>query len=553
MLTALRIQNVVIIEKLDIEFKAGLCALTGETGAGKSILLDSLGLTLGKRAESSLVRKGADQAIVSAVFEIEDASHPAYAFLQENALDIEDGAIYLRRALGADGRSKAFINDQPVSAGTLKSLGELLLEIHGQFDTQGLLDPKTHLAMLDEYAGLKQKGLKTVWQALRAAQDEYQRLKSMAENARVEEEYLRGSLEDLDALGPEEGEEEKLSALRERLMNRESVLEALNAAYHALTAEDDPLRAASGVLSRISHKLGEEAERILGPLDRASVEIEEAINAIQSVSSDLEESEYNLETVDERLFALRSQARKHNCSVDELPAIREKLAEDLNAIEHADENLEAAIKAVDKARTEYLRVAKDVSEARKKFAKELDALVAKELPPLKMERARFETQVEPLPEDEWGVNGMDRVRFLVATNPGAEAGPLNKIASGGEMSRFMLALKVVMAAVGSVPSLIFDEVDAGIGGSTADAVGERLARLAAERQVLVVTHSPQVAARANHHYIVSKAGEKNVTTSVEHLPDREARAEEIARMLAGASVTDEARAAAGKLLEASAA
>lgn len=549
MLESLSIQNVVIIEKLLIEFQGGLCTLTGETGAGKSILLDSLGLATGMRAEAALVRKGAENAQVTAVFDL-PADHLIYHKLREAGLSLEGGeAIVLRRVLSADGRSKAFINDQPVSVGLLREIGQDLIEIHGQFDTQGLLDPSTHRAILDEYAGID-GALEAVWDNFVTAQGEYKRLQDDAGRSREEEEYLRSALEDLDTLAPEEGEEEALSALRERLMHREQVLEALNAAYHCLQGEHDPVRKASGILDRISDKLGEGGAAILDALDRASVEMQEAVSSIQSLFADMEYEEHNLQTIDDRLHALKAQARKHQCSVDELPLKRDELAQRLNRIEHADDLLNDAARKVEQSRSAYLKAAREISARRQEAAQRLDGLVMAELAPLKLERARFYTQVEELPEAEWGVHGLDRIRFLVATNPGAEPGPLHKIASGGEMSRFMLALKVVMAETGAAQTLIFDEVDAGIGGSTADAVGERLYRLARDKQILVVTHSPQVAARANHHWIVQKGGDSVVTTNVIALPDRAARCEEIARMLSGASITPEARAAAGKLLEA---
>lgn len=552
MLESLSIQNVVIIEKLLIEFKGGLCTLTGETGAGKSILLDSIGLATGMRAEVALVRKGAENAQVSAVFDI-PPHHSLYRKAAEAGLSIENGeALVLRRVLSADGRSKAFINDQPVSVGLLREIGQDLIEIHGQFDTQGLLDPSTHRAILDEYAAID-GALDDVWSAYQVAQSDYLGLKSEAGRSREEEEYLRTALEDLDALSPEEGEEETLSALRERLMHRERVLEALNAAYHCLQGEHDPVRKASGLLDRISDKLGEGGAAVLEALDRASAEMQEAVSAIQSLVADMEYEEHNLQSIDDRLHDLKAQARKHQCSVDELPAKRDELATRLNRIEHADDLLIEAGRKVEQMRAAYLASANGISVARKKAAGKLDGLVMAELAPLKLERARFYTQIEELPEAEWGAHGLDRIRFLVATNPGAEPGPLHKIASGGEMSRFMLALKVVMAETGAAQTLIFDEVDAGIGGGTADAVGERLHRLARDKQILVVTHSPQVAARANHHWIVQKGGDSVVTTNVVALPDRAARCEEIARMLSGASITPEARAAADKLLEASAA
>lgn len=545
MLASLSIQNVVLIDRLNIDFREGLCALTGETGAGKSILLDALGLALGARSESGMVRKGADQAQVTAEFSLPE-SHPALSILKEAGVD-GDASLLLRRSVNTDGRSRAFINDQPVSIGLLKQIGETLVEIHGQFETQGLLNPATHGELLNLYAGIDST-LASLWTEWKKADEKLRLLKEDAQKSRSEEDYLRQAVEDLDGLAPQPGEEQQLSGLRERLMHREQVLSGLNSAYEILTAEDDPVRKAAAALVRVSSKTAGGADLAITALDRASAEIQEALAHIQSLSADLQESEHDLESIDERLHQLRTQARKHGCSVDELPAIRDNLAARLNLIEHADEALSAQIKAVEKARKAYVEQAEKDSARRNLAAAKLDKLVAKELPPLKLDKAKFITRVEPLEEKDWGPDGTDRVRFLVATNPGAEPGPLNKIASGGEMSRFMLALKVVMAEVGPAETLIFDEVDSGIGGAVADAVGERLARLAKKRQILVVTHAPQVAARAGHHYIVKKDGAKDVKTSVIHIDDKQRR-EEIARMLSGASVTDEARRAADKLLE----
>ncbi|MGB4057611.1 MAG: DNA repair protein RecN [Alphaproteobacteria bacterium] len=560
MLVSLDIQNVVLIDRLTIEFRGGLCALTGETGAGKSILLDSLGLALGGRSDAGLVRKGAAQAQVTAEFTV-PARHSSINILHNANLGGEAGAqseyagngsdatIILRRLVGVDGRSRAFINDMPVSIGLLKQVGETLVEIHGQFESQGLLNPSTHGEMLDLYAGLDIQGTRGAWENWKSAEAELERLKSGAAQSRAEESYLRQAVEDLDALSPQEGEEKELSGLRERLKHREQVLEALNAAYHFLNAEDDPVRKAAGVLARVAGKMAGGAEKALAALDRADAEVQEAIALIQSLSADLQEGGLDLESIDDRLHELRAQARKHGCAADELPRVRDELAARLNLIEHEGEALEAQMRAVDKARANYIAKAEKDSAQRHVAAMKLDKLVAKELAPLKLDKARFVTHIERMAEKDWGPGGIDRVRFLVATNPGAEAGPMNKIASGGEMARFMLALKVVMAEVGAAETLIFDEVDTGIGGAVADAVGERLARLAGKRQVLVVTHAPQVAARAGTHYIVKKDGVKDLKTSVMLLPDKKARREEIARMLSGAVISEEARAAAARLME----
>jgi DNA repair protein RecN (Recombination protein N) len=550
MLVSLSIQNVVLIDRLNIAFESGLCALTGETGAGKSILLDALGLALGGRSESGLVRRGADQAGVTAVFEA-GKKHPSHKILEGAGLEF-DSTLILRRAIGADGRSKAYINDQPVSVGLLREIGDTLVEIHGQFETQGLLNPATHGQLLDDYAGI---GLQCAacWAAWQDCAQALETLRTETEKSRAEEGYLRQAIEDLDALDPKPGEEEQLSGLRERLMHREQVLEGLNAAYEGLSGENDPLAKTWAALERIAGKMGEGAQAIMTALDRAHAEIQEAVAGIHALSADLQESEHDLESIDDRLFALRAQARKHGCDVDALASTRENLAQRLNMIEHGDEALAVKIRETEKARKSFIEAAEQARAARKKAAEKLDRLVGRELPPLKLDKARFVTEVEAVGESEWGPHGMDRVRFLVSTNPGSAPGPINKIASGGEMARFMLALKVVMAEIGSAGSLVFDEVDAGIGGATADAVGERLARLAKTRQVLVVTHSPQVAARASHHYIVKKEGVKEVKTNVVQLESGQARREEIARMLAGATITEEARAAAMKLLESNAA
>lgn len=549
MLASLSIQNVVLIEKLTIEFEQGLCALTGETGAGKSILLDSLGLALGMRAESSLVRKGSDKAQVIAIFSML-ADHPIFSFLKEQDLECsENEEIVLRRSLSADGRSRAYVNDQPVSVSTLKVLGEMLIEIHGQFDTRGLLNPSNHTAILDAYAELNIDALSSVWQYWQEAGNTYQTMLAQSQKAQDDEDYLRQSVHDLDALDPQAGEEESLSSLRERLMHREKVMDGLNDAYNVLDKEGGAAQRAAGIIERIANKAGQEASaEIIGALDRASAEVDEALALISSLSADMNESEHNLETIDDRLFDLRAQARKHSCSIDELANKRDELASQLDLIENQDQHLEQQKRKVTELREAYISEASLISDKRAEAGEKLSQLIQEEMPPLKLERARFVTKIDRKEEADWSAKGMDRVRFEVATNPGADPGALNKIASGGELSRFMLALKVVMAETGIAPTLMFDEVDAGIGGATADAVGERLSMLSRSRQIMVVTHAPQVAARASHHYIVRKDGIDEVKTNVVHLNDLAQRREEIARMLAGATITDEARAAAERLI-----
>ncbi len=548
MLIELNIDNVVLIDRLHIAFKQGLCVLTGETGAGKSVLLDSLGLALGVRAESGLVRKGAESARVTASFQISE-NHEAFKLLRNADIVIEDDILLLRRVVYTSGKSRAFINDQPVSIGLLKQVGDTLVEIHGQFETQGLLNPSTHRAMLDEYAEIDSSALSDVWQAWKTAEQELDDMRKLSSRAREEEEYLRLSLEDLQNIDPQAGEEDELSQMRERLKNRDHVIESLNTAHNHLSAEHDPVQKAWAELDKISGKAGDNVDDALAALSRASSEIAEAHALVQSAQSDIHDGAYDLEEIDDRLYALRMQARKHNCVVDDLPEVLQQIEKQLGLIENSDETLTAQQKLCEETRNTYVAAAQKVSNTRKKTAEKLNKLVQKELAPLKLDKARFVTQIDELDEVEWNVNGMDRVRFLVSTNPGREPGPIHKIASGGEMSRFMLALKVIIAQAGSTHSFIFDEVDTGIGGATADAVGERLARLADSKQVLVVTHAPQVAARADHHWIVTKTGKAEVKTDISPLSSRTERCEEIARMLAGADITKEARAAADKLLD----
>ena len=549
MLAGLTIKNVVLIDHLFMQFDKGLCALTGETGAGKSILLDSLGLALGARSESGLVRKGEDSANVSAEFDL-SLSHPVFAFLKEQGIEI-DNPVILRRSVSADGKSRAFVNDHPISVTLLKQIGEKLVEIHGQFDTQTLFNPRVHKGLLDEYAGSAKdlSELSGLWGQWKDAQAALIEKKAQMERAKGEEEYLRHALEQLDELSPKEGEEEKLTLLRSRLMKREQNIENYS---NASQSTDNAVSLLNTVWKSLE-KAGEGGSDIAKALDRAMAELQEVTHGIESLTASLDDSEYSLIEIDDRLFFLKGQARKHACTIDDLPAKRDELSALLKGIAHQEDTIAALEKNVTQAKKSYSDKAQALSKKRKDAAKTLDKLVAKELGPLKLDKARFETHVETMNEQDWNAEGMDRVQFLVATNPGADAGPLNKIASGGEMARFMLALKVVLAEVGTAQTLVFDEVDSGIGGATADAVGERLARLAKKRQILVVTHSPQVAAKSAYHAIVVKTGKTNPTTKILPLSNSNDRTEEIARMLSGAEITKEARAQAAKLLEKSAA
>jgi DNA repair protein RecN (Recombination protein N) len=551
MLAGISIRDVVIIDRLDLSFHGGLGVLTGETGAGKSILLDALGLALGERSDAGLVRAGAERATVSAAFE-PPAGHPVYAFLTEHGLEA-DGAIVLRRVLGRDGRSRAFVNDQPTSVGLLRQIGESLVEVLGQFEQRGLLDPATHRETLDAYAGTTALTADTeaAYAAWRATQQALANAEEAVAKARADEEYLRHALDELDTLDPKPSEEAALAEKRSALMNREKLVQALEDARAELTDPrnvEDALRRAQALLIRASQGVGDIFTPVIEACERAAVEAGEALRILGSASVDVEGAGENLESIEERLFGLRDAARKHRVTVDDLPKVRETMRERLAALDDQTGSLAQLKAEVEQALGRYTELARELSKRRREAASALDAAVAAELPPLRLEKASFHTRIDTLPESDWGPGGIDRIAFEVATNPGAAPGPLRKIASGGELARFMLALKVVLASASPVPTLIFDEVDAGIGGATAAAVGERLGRLAQDVQVLVVTHSPQVAARGAHHWRVLKteAGE-GVTTVVHELPGPDRR-EEIARMLSGAQITEEARAAADRLI-----
>lgn len=550
-LAQLSIRDVVLIDRLGLSFRHGLSVLTGETGAGKSILLDALGLALGARAGAGLVRHGAEQAGVTAEFEV-SGDHPALAILKEQGLELEERLV-VRRTISADGRSRAWINDQPVSVALLRQVGAELVEIHGQFDTQGLLNPATHRDVLDAFAGAGYAAARVAaaWRAWRQVEEARAKAAAEADRARAEEDYLRHAAAELDELDPRIGEENELAENRAMLMHREKLMEALNAAYAELSGDRGAERSLAGAartLARIADKAAGRLDDALAALDRAAAEASEAAAMLRSLSADVDGDSGALEKLEERLFALRAAARKHNVDVDGLAALRDDFVRRLALIEDQGDLLSRLAREAETARKNYLDVAGALSAQRQQAAAKLDKAVAGELAPLKMERARFVTRIDAADEGDWGASGIDRVAFLVATNPGAPPGQINKIASGGELARFMLALKVVLAETASVGTLVFDEVDTGIGGAVAAAVGERLERLGRRLQVLVVTHSPQVAARGIHHLKVRKtvAGD-HAATSVEELP-AEARREEIARMLSGAAITAEARAAAESLI-----
>ena len=555
MLVHLSVRNVVLIDRLDMALGPGLCALTGETGAGKSILLDALGLAIGARGDSALVKRDAAQAVVSAEF-APPPGHPVWALLEERGLAAADGLV-LRRVLAADGRSRAFVNDQPVGVALLREIGDRLVEVQGQAGQRGLLAAETHRAFLDGFGGLDDLAaeVRATHGAWRAAEETLAAAQAELEEARHDEDYLRHVLAELEALAPGPGEEAELAAARSTLMQGEKLAEGLQQALAELIegrGVEERLNAAQRLLVRAAERAPGALDAALEALDRATVEAADALAAFDAASRALAPDPERLERVEERLFALRAAARKHRTDVESLAALRETFAARLAALDDRGAALDDLAGAESEARAAFAAAARALSEARTRSAAELDRQVMAELAPLKLAKATFHTRLEPLPEGEWSAAGAERVRFEVATNPGAEPGPLARIASGGELSRLLLALRVVLARVGATPTLVFDEVDSGIGGAVAAAVGERLARLGGELQVLVVTHSPQVAARAAHHYraVKDEVG-GSVRTDVEALAPA-ARREEVARMLAGKRITDAARAAADSLMRAGA-
>lgn len=554
MLASLAIRDVVLIERLDLHFGPGLSVLTGETGAGKSILLDSLGLALGMRAESGLVRAGQKQASVTAAFQPPEG-HPVFTLMAEQGLEAEDELV-LRRVVQADGKSRAFVNDQPVGVALLRRVAGLLVEVQGQNEQVGLADPASHAALLDAFGGLA--GLRGAagqsFRAWRAAERALEAAREAVAAAMRDEDFLRHAVEELTKISPEEGEEDALAKERQQLQQGERRAEAVASALAELQPRDrrshgpsSALRAASRALERVP-ALGEMAQPILVALGQAQDSLAEAEQMLERIVAEVAPDPRRLETLEDRLFGLRAAARKHGVAVAELPAHLAALRGRLAALDADTGRVAALERECATARAAYLTAGRALTEARRDAATRLEAALARELPPLKLDRARAVIEVTPRDEAGWNAEGMDRVALLVSTNPGQAPGALDKVASGGELSRLMLALKVVLAAGSPVPTLVFDEVDAGIGGATAAAVGERLARVAEGLQVLVVTHSPQVAARGAHHWRVAKgvtAG--RAETRVEPLLAAE-RQEEIARMLAGETVTEAARAAAASLL-----
>jgi DNA repair protein RecN (Recombination protein N) len=553
MLTSLAIRDVVLIEALELDFGAGLGVLTGETGAGKSILLDALGLALGARADSGLVRQGAAQAVVTASFDTPHDGGPIASLLAENALEVDPGEpLIIRRIVKADGGSRGFVNDQPASAGLLRELAQYLVEVHGQHDDRGLLNPRGHRALLDAF-GRSHAGLVAqAYRAWRDAEDALAVARAEIDAAARDRDYLAHAVAELRQLAPEPGEEEVLAERRRSMQRAEKIAEDMVALDDYLAGSDGGLarlRQAARVLERVADAhpaLGE----ALAALDRAINEGALAEDQLAAARAALMFDPRALEEDEARLFDLRAMARKHRVQPDELAQLAEDMAGRLATIEAGEEGLAQLDRRVAETRAAYEAAADALSAERHAAAARLDAAVAGELAPLKLDAARFRTMIETLPAEQWGPGGKDRVEFEIATNPGAPFAPLTKIASGGELSRFILALKVSLAEEGGAATMIFDEIDRGVGGAVASAIGERLARLADCTQLLVVTHSPQVAARGGQHYFIAKSSDGLVTRTGVIALDSAARREEIARMLSGATITNEARAQAERLLEA---
>jgi DNA repair protein RecN (Recombination protein N) len=551
MLAHLSIRDIVLIDRLDIDLDPKLTVLTGETGAGKSIVLDAFALALGARGDAALVRQGADQGQVTAAFDVQ-AEHPARAVLKANDLD-GSGDLILRRVQLADGRTRAFINDQPVTVQVLREVGKRLVEIHGQHDERALVDPATHRMLLDAFGGNlgSTADVGRLWSTWKECEQSVTTERERLKRALSEADFIRHAVEELSALSPQEGEEQTLANRRSALMHAEKAADDLRDAHEAVAGAGSPVPTLAAVLRRLERRVADAGELVAGPvkaLDQALQSLEEARAGLESALRTADFDPKELERIEERLFGLRAAARKYSATVETLPEVAARFRLDLEAIDRGAEKLAALEAKSGEAEKAFRAAAETLSKSRQKAAKALDKAVNAELPPLKLERAEFITEIESDPAAA-GPEGIDRVEFWVRTNPGSKPGPLMKVASGGELARFLLALKVVLADRGSAPTLIFDEIDTAVGGAVSDAIGARLARLGEKVQVLSVTHAPQVAARAANHFLVLKEAvdKKRVATRVRSL-DQKLKREEIARMLAGAEITDEARKAAERLI-----
>ena len=547
MLVSLEIRDLLIIDRLELLLAPGLNVLTGETGAGKSILLDALGFVLGWKARPDLVRQGADFGEVTAIFDL-GAGHTALAVLDAAGLTAEPGDLILRRTVSADGRRQAFANDRRVSAEILRDLGDTLVELHGQHDDRGLLNPRGHRALLDDFAGLDLGNLRQAWRARSQARADLEAAQAALAAAKAEEDFLRHAVKELDKLAPQPGEDASLDGRRRMMQTSERIRADIVRAHKGLSeGAEGAMLDAQRWLDAVAVRAEGRLDAALAALARALIELGDAVQGVEASLGQLEVNPGALDVVEERLFAIRALARKHGVAPDDLAALADGLRARLAALDDGAKGLSRRVTAVAEADAAYAAEAARVSKLRTVTAGRLDKAMAGELAPLKMDRARFTTERSPA---DPGPEGVDVITFTVATNPGAPPGPLNRIASGGELSRFLLALKVCLTGQSTGLTLIFDEIDRGVGGATADAVGRRLKALAGEGQVLVVTHSPQVAALGAHHWRVDKVVKADQTrTGVTRL-DAVARTEEIARMLAGDRVTDAARAAAQELLNA---
>jgi DNA repair protein RecN (Recombination protein N) len=553
MLVSLAIRDIVLIDQLALDFSQGLSVFTGETGAGKSILLDALSFALGARGDASRVREGAKQGQVAAVFDLA-AEHPARAVLDEHGIE-SDGDLILKRIQGADGRARVFVNDEPASATLIRSLGAMLVEIHGQHDDRALVDPSAHRTLLDLHGSLvdEAKAIAALWKQWREASNAVGEHRARVAAAKRDQDYLRAAHDELKKLNPQPGEETSLADQRAHMMKAEKAAAEINDAEEIMTGSASPVPTLAGLQRRLARK-GAEGQGLVEPilnaledalnaLDRVQSAVDDAVRAVQFDPADLERSE-------ERLFAIRAASRKYAVAPDMLADLAKRFDDDLASIDAGEHLLDDLLKAEAIAKQAYEEAAEALSHRRRAAAKTLEQAVHAELPSLKLEAAEFIVNIAPQAP---GPEGIDAIEFWVRTNPGTKAGPMMKVASGGELSRFLLALKVALAEKGTAPTLVFDEIDTGVGGAVADAIGQRLARLSRSVQVLSVTHAPQVAARADQHFLIAKSadGQGSMRTSVAPL-EGEKRREEVARMLAGATITDEARAAAGKLLDAAA-
>ena len=546
MLRGLYIRNMLLIDRLDLEFQSGLNVLTGETGAGKSILLDSLGFVLGWRGRADLVRAGADLGEVTAVFDIAD-DHPAAAVLAEQDFILEDNELIFRRTNTPDGRKTAFVNDRRVSGDVLRLLSAKLVELHGQHDDQGLLNAKGHRGLLDAFAGVNLGPVRKAWSQVRGAQKTLDAAVAALEEAKLDAEFLRHAVAELDELAPQPGEDVALDQKRRQMQGAERVREDIAKASNALGGDgaEGAMMDALRWLETSADNADGRLEEPIATLSRAASELSDAQRGVDECLQALDFNPLELEATEERLFAIRDLARKHSVLPDSLAEFGDELRVRLNAIDTGADQIKELQTALDVAKDGYNGIADKLTAARQKAAVKLDKAMSAELKPLKMERAVFTTDVTDIGA---GSEGRDMVAFTVATNPGAPSGPIEKIASGGELSRFLLALKVCLTRQNEGVTLIFDEIDRGVGGATADAVGRRLAVLAESAQILVVTHSPQVAAQGAHQWQVSKSVSKGVTLSTVAKLDDAERTREIARMLAGDIITPEAEAAAKALL-----